>query len=146
MIHLDDKIRRPLVGRQACGLVMFFYSLSFCSSCFSLCPPPVVLPQGFGCVHSSTLADPSPIPCRCLGGWRAGRKIIKFQACPQDPKKSEKVTPGSPKVTKMTPKTPPGAPIYWKSLKSETIEKPQYLLWFKHIQPPQSGHIPSQNH
>jgi hypothetical protein len=39
-------------------------------------------------------------------------KIIKFQACPQDPEKSEKVTPGSPKVTKMTPKTTPGTPIY----------------------------------
>ena len=38
-------------------------------------------------------------------------KIIKFQACPQDPQKSDKVAPGSPKVLKKTPKTTPGTPI-----------------------------------
>ena len=62
-------------------------------------------------------------------------KIIKFQACSQDPTKSKKVIPRSPQVTKMTPKTTPRTPIYCKSSKSETIEKQQYLPWFKHIQP-----------
>ena len=38
-------------------------------------------------------------------------KIIKFQACPQDPQKSEKVSQRSPKVTKKAPKTIPGTPI-----------------------------------
>jgi hypothetical protein len=34
-------------------------------------------------------------------------KIIKFQACLQDPQKSEKVTPRSPKGVKMTPEIIP---------------------------------------
>jgi hypothetical protein len=43
--------------------------------------------------------------------------IIIIQACPQDPQKSEKNTPMSPKDTKMIPKiTPPDTSLHnkWK--------------------------------
>ena len=53
-----------------------------------------VLPS-LGCVASTWALPGYPL------------KIIKFQACLQDPQKSEKVTPRSPKGVKMTPKTSP---------------------------------------
>ena len=62
-------------------------------------PGTSVLPQT-GCVTSAWVRPGYPL------------KIIKFQACPQDPQKSEKVPQRSPKVTKKAPKTTPGTPNY----------------------------------
>jgi hypothetical protein len=62
-------------------------------------------------------------------------KIIKFQACLQDPQKSEKVPPRSPKDTKMTPKIIPAIINLLNKWKSEIIQKQQFLQWFYHIQP-----------
>ena len=80
--------------------------------------------------------------CSQLGSPRGTPgKSSNFKPVPRTLKNQKKVTPGSPKVIKMTPKTTPGTPIYWKSWKSEIIQNTQYLPWFKHIQPQQSGII-----
>ena len=72
-------------------------ALSDWGSVFSR-PGTRVLPST-GCIPSTWVPPGDPL------------KIIQFQACPQDPQKSEKVAQRSPKVTKKAPKTTPGAPI-----------------------------------
>ena len=56
-------------------------------------------------------------------------------------KKSEKVSPRSPKGIKMTSKTTSPKPNHCIGDKSEIINKPLFLLWFKHIQPLHAGII-----
>jgi len=78
---------------------------------------------------SPKLASPGCV----LSAWVLPRnplKIIKFQACSQYPQKSEKVSPRSPKDTKMWAKSLPQDTKWVNKWKSETIQKQQVLLWF----------------
>ena len=53
----------------------------------------------------------------------------------QYPKKQKNVAQRSPTGVKMTPKTTSPTPNRCLADKSEILQKPLYLLWFKHIQP-----------
>jgi len=57
------------------------------------------------------------------------------------PKKPKNVARRSPTGVKMTPKTTSPTPNRCLADKSEILQKPLYLLWFKHIQPLHSGII-----
>ena len=65
------------------------------------------------------------------------RILMSFQFL----KKSRKVAQRSPTGVEMTPKTISSAPNRCLADKSEIVQKPMYLPWFKHIQPLHSGNI-----
>jgi hypothetical protein len=59
----------------------------------------------------------------------------------QYPKKPKTVAQRLPTGVKMTPKTTSRTPSRYLADKIEILQKPLYLLWFKHIQPLHSGNI-----
>ena len=62
-------------------------------------------------------------------------KSMKIPRSFQYPKKPKHVARRSPTGVKMTPKITLPTPNHWIGDKSEILQKPLYLLWFKHIQP-----------
>ena len=62
-------------------------------------------------------------------------KSMKIPRSFQYPKKPKNVARRSPTGVKMTPKITLPTPNRWIGDKSEILQKPLYLLWFKHIQP-----------
>ena len=68
-------------------------------------------------------------------------KSMKIPMSFQYVKKIEKVSRRSPKGVKMRPKTTSPTPNRWIGDKSEILQKPLVLPWFKHIQPLHSGII-----
>ena len=68
-------------------------------------------------------------------------KYMKIPMSFQYLKKSENVARRSPTGVTMTPETISPTPNRWIGDKSEILQKPLVLLWFKHIQPLHSGII-----
>ena len=68
-------------------------------------------------------------------------KSMKIPRSFQYTKKPKNVARGSPTGVKMTPKITLPTPNRWIGDKSEILQKPLYLIWFKHIQPLNSGII-----
>ena len=62
-------------------------------------------------------------------------KSMKIPRSFQYPKKPKHVARRSPTGVKMTPKIILSTPNHWIGDKSEILQKPLYLLWFRHIQP-----------
>ena len=69
------------------------------------------------------------------------RKSMQIPMSFHYPRKPKKVAQGHQKVSKWHLKTSSPTPNCWIGDKSEILQKPLYLLWFKHIQPLHSGNI-----